>query len=204
MATPRAVISSVGRRKRSAFARGSRLSPGWGIVPRRPVHSIHFSFNSIHLPLPWFPKRQSPRPLVARTGRSGSRSLLKLGLATRLRAAPGTSRAAVCSTILRKTITIFRPNARVRAIQPQLHAAADGERTHLAPHAMGAIAQRGSARPGRGRMGGELKSGHRSQVIRFVVGCRRRCRKTKIAPPMSLLSGAMRGSRLPSRHERRG
>lgn len=67
-------VLGLGRRKRSAFARGSRLSPGWGITPRRPVTPV--AARSIHPPPGLVvPECGSPRPAMCAGGATWTRSL---------------------------------------------------------------------------------------------------------------------------------
>lgn len=138
-------------------------------------------------------QRKSPRPAGARAGRV--RSLpCEAPADGALRAAPGTSRAAM-SAIQTESPATFPHVAARHAVQP------DRERpAHLAPGAMGATAQR-FPRLGRGRVdGGIAESGHVKAYFQFVSMERRPanagCRKQKIAPPMSLPS-AMRCSAAP-------
>lgn len=182
------MCSGLGRRKRSAFARGSRLSPGWGITPRRPVTPV--AARSIHPPpRSRVPERKSPRPAWCAGGAAWTRSCEAPDWLRASGAAPGTSRAAMFTT---ESIASFFPQAPLR--HPP-RPAANGVRMRLALCAMGTRGPR-TPRLRRGRIAGEVKElGHgtvTSPFVSFAPTCARRFRKTKNAPPMSLPSCAMR------------
>ena len=96
MATVCPACFEVGRRKRSAFARRSRLSPGWGVAPRRPVtRSVSRSTSCASRFR--FPERRSPRPASCAGGATWTRSLLKFRLAMRpMRRLRDLPRCSVC------------------------------------------------------------------------------------------------------------
>ena len=186
-------LLGLGRRKRSAFARGSRLSPGWGITPRRPVTPA--AARSIHPPpVPGFLDADRPARQDARAGRRGLAPSEAPDWLRASGAAPGTSRAAMFAT---ESIACFLPQALLRHAQTS-RPAADGIRMHLAPGAMGTRAPRDTPRLGRGRIAGEVEElGHgklSSLSFRSRQTCARRFRKTKNRAADVLSPSAMRCS----------
>ncbi len=139
------VVLGLGRRKRSAFARGSRLSPGWGVTPRRPVTPV--AACSIHPPpISRFLDADRPARQGARAGRRGLAPCEAPDWLRASGAAPGTSRAAMFAT---ESIASFFPQAPPRHPQTS-RPAADGVRMHLA--AMGTRAPRDTPRLRRSRI----------------------------------------------------
>jgi len=182
-------LLGLGRRKRSAFARGSRLSPGWGITPRRPVTPV--AARSIHPPpAPGFLNADRPARQDARAGRRGLAPCEAPDWLRASGAAPGTSRAAMFAT---ESIASFFPQAPLR--HPQT-SRVNRVRMHLAPGAMGTRAPRDTPRLGRGRIAGEVADRGHGKLSSFCIVRAKRAHagsgKQKIAPPMSLPSCAKR------------
>lgn len=153
-------------------------SPGGRVCPRggasRPAGpSLHPFLVQRRVP-PGFRVhlRKSPRPAVARAGRVDSLPC-EVPADGALRAAPGTSRAAMSA--IQTESPAFPHVAARHAVLP------DRERpAHLAPGAMGAMAQR-FPRLGRGRVdGGIAESDHLKAYFQFVF---LRCRPAKRRVP---------------------